>query len=242
MDLAELIPIAIRTSVFLLVFALGLGANFEEALYLLRRPAQLVKSLLAMNIIMPVVAVVLVAAFDFQYAQFLVLWAAILFSICVIARAAEPLASWNDSAARQAILKFVSDVTRVGSSTFVAPAERIAVFDNDGTLWAEQSMYFQLAFALDRVRALAPQRPEWKTQEPYASLLKGDLKGVLGGGEKALLEIVMATHAGMTTEEFEKNRARLACNRETSQIRSTLQRDGLPAYGRAAALFARERI
>ena len=84
------------------------------------------------------------------------------------------------------------------------PAERIATFDNDGTLWAEQPMYFQFLFALDRVKALAPQHPEWKDKEPFASLLKGDVKGALAGGERAMLEIVMATHAGMTTEEFEK--------------------------------------
>jgi hypothetical protein len=86
----------------------------------------------------------------------------------------------------------------------VAPGERIAVFDNDGTLWAEQPMYFQLFFALDRVKALAPQHPEWKNKEPFASLLKGDVKGALAGGEHAILEIVMATHAGMTTDEFAK--------------------------------------
>lgn len=90
-----------------------------------------------------------------------------------------------------------------GGPDFVPPAERIAVFDNDGTLWAEQPIYFQVAFALDRVKALAPQHPEWKTKEPFASLLKGDLKGALAGGERALLEIIAATHAGMTTEEFE---------------------------------------
>jgi hypothetical protein len=86
----------------------------------------------------------------------------------------------------------------------VPPAERIATFDNDGTLWAEHPMYFQLFFALDRVKALAPQHPEWKTQEPFASLLKGDVKAALAGGDKAILEIVMATHAGMTTDEFAK--------------------------------------
>ncbi len=93
-------------------------------------------------------------------------------------------------------------MTRAGGKDFVPPAERIAVFDNDGTLWAEQPMYFQLAFALDRVKALAPKHPEWKTKEPFASLLKGDLKAVLAGGERALVEIVMASHAGTTTEEF----------------------------------------
>ena len=119
-------------------------------------------------------------------------------------RAAEPLASWNDGKAKQAIVDFVAKVTKPGSPDFVPPAERIAVFDNDGTLWAEQPMYFQLLFALDRVKALAPQHPEWKEKEPFASLLRGDVKAALAGGEHAMLEIVMATHAGMTTEEFEQ--------------------------------------
>lgn len=119
-------------------------------------------------------------------------------------RAADPLPSWNDTAAKKAIVTFVEKVTKEGSSDFVPVPERIATFDNDGTLWCEQPMYFQLLFALDRVKTLAPQHPEWKTQEPFASLLKGDVKGALAGGEKSILEIVMATHAGMTTEEFEK--------------------------------------
>jgi phosphoglycolate phosphatase-like HAD superfamily hydrolase len=118
------------------------------------------------------------------------------------ARAAVPLPSWNDGASRQAIVRFVEAVTAPGGSQFVPPAERIAVFDNDGTLWAEQPLYFQLAFALDRVRALAPQHPEWRTQEPFAALLKGDVSGALAGGEHAILEIVLATHAGLTSEEF----------------------------------------
>ena len=116
----------------------------------------------------------------------------------------EPLPSWNDGAAKQAIVAFVKETTQEGSAKFVPPAERIATFDNDGTLYAEQPMYFQLIFALDRVKALAPQHPEWKDKEPFASLLKGDLKGALAGGERAMVEIVMATHAGMTTVEFEK--------------------------------------
>jgi hypothetical protein len=101
-------------------------------------------------------------------------------------------------------VEFVAKVTTEGSPDFVPVTERIATFDNDGTLWAEQPMYFQLIFALDRVKALAPQHPEWKTKEPFASLLKGDVKGALVGGEKAIAEIVMATHAGMTTGDFEK--------------------------------------
>jgi phosphoglycolate phosphatase-like HAD superfamily hydrolase len=114
------------------------------------------------------------------------------------------LPSWNDTAPKKAIIAFVEKVTREGSSDFVPPNERIATFDNDGTLWCEQPMYFQILFALDRVKALAPQHPEWKDKEPFASLLKGDLKGALAGGEKALIEIVAVTHSGMTTEEFEK--------------------------------------
>ncbi len=116
----------------------------------------------------------------------------------------DPLPSWNDGTSKKAIVAFVDKVTKAGSPDFVPPAERIATFDNDGTLWAEQPMYFQLLFSLHRVGVLAPQHPEWKTMEPFASLLKGDVKGALAGGEKAMLEIVMATHAGMTTEEFEK--------------------------------------
>ena len=116
----------------------------------------------------------------------------------------DPLPSWNDGKAKQSIIDFVADVTDEKSPEFVPPPERIAVFDNDGTLWAEQPMYFQMFFALDRVKTLAPQHPEWRSKEPFASLLKGDAAGALAGGEHAMLEIVMATHAGMTTVEFEQ--------------------------------------
>jgi len=117
---------------------------------------------------------------------------------------ADPLRSWNDGPTKRAIVEFVARVTRQGGPDFVPPAERIATFDNDGTLWAEQPMYFQLLFAIDRVKTLAPLHPEWQTKEPFASLLKGDLNGALAGGGAALLQIVVATHSGMTTEEFEK--------------------------------------
>jgi len=120
------------------------------------------------------------------------------------AQTTDALPSWNGGKTKQSIVSFVEKVTTTGSPDFVPPAERIATFDNDGTLWAEQPMYFQLFFALDRVKALAPKRPEWKGKEPFASLLKGDVKGAFAGGDKAILEIVMATHAGMTTEAFEK--------------------------------------
>jgi hypothetical protein len=124
---------------------------------------------------------------------------------CATAQPAkDPLPAWNDGPAKKSIVEFVEKVTKSGSPDFVPVPERIATFDNDGTLWAEQPMYFQLIFALDRVKALAPAHPEWKDKEPFASLLKGDVKAALAGGERAIEEIIMATHAGMTTAEFEK--------------------------------------
>jgi phosphoserine phosphatase len=105
-------------------------------------------------------------------------------------------------ASKNAIVAFVDRVTKEGSPDFVPQAERIATFDNDGTLWAEQPMYSQLLFALDRVKVLAREHPEWKTEEPFASLLKGDVKGALAGGEPAIMKIVTATHTGMTSEAF----------------------------------------
>jgi phosphoglycolate phosphatase-like HAD superfamily hydrolase len=116
----------------------------------------------------------------------------------------DPLPSWNDTATKRAIVTFVERVTKKDSPEFVPEAERIATFDNDGTLWAEQPMYFQLLFALDRVKLLAPQHPEWATEEPFASLLKGDVKSALAGGEPAILKIVMATHTGMDSVEFDQ--------------------------------------
>ena len=109
----------------------------------------------------------------------------LMLGVSIATAADDPLPSWNDGPAKQSILAFVEKVTKEGSPDFVPVPERIAVFDNDGTLWAEQPMYFQFLFALDRVKALAPQHPEWKTKEPFASLLKGDLNGALAGGEQA---------------------------------------------------------
>lgn len=129
---------------------------------------------------------------------------ALTFGGLAIAQNADPLPSWNDGKSKQAIMAFVTAVTKSGSPDFVPPAERIATFDNDGNLWSEQPMYFQLFFAVDRIKALAPQNPQWSTLEPFASLLKGDTDGVLAGGMKSVGEILMASHAGMTTEEFEK--------------------------------------
>jgi hypothetical protein len=114
----------------------------------------------------------------------------------------DPLPSWNSGAAKTAILDFVARVTREGGPDFVPVAERIAVFDNDGTLWSEQPAYFQAAFALDRVRALAREHPEWKDQQPFKSVLEGDMKSLATAGEKGLLEIVAATHASMSVSDF----------------------------------------
>ena len=119
-------------------------------------------------------------------------------------RAADPLPSWNDGLAKKTITDFVAKVTKEGGPDFVPVAARLAVFDNDGTLWSEQPVYFQFAFALDRVKALADRHPEWKEKQPFKAVLEGDLKTALAGGERALLELMMASHAGMTTEEFEK--------------------------------------
>src|SRR6266851_2078213 len=114
------------------------------------------------------------------------------------------LPSWNEGATKQSILDFVTAVTREGSPDFVPPAERIATFDNDGTLWVELPIPVQLAFALDRVKAVAPQHPEWKDKQPFKAALEGDMKALAESGEHGLLELIMATHAGMTTEEFQK--------------------------------------
>ena len=126
----------------------------------------------------------------------------VLVSAGASAAAADVLPSWNDAAARARIVAFVQTVTDPRGQGYVAPAERIAVFDNDGTLWSEQPAYFQLAFAIDRVRALAPKHPEWRTKQPFQGVLEGDLKAVAATGERGLLELVMATHANLTTEEF----------------------------------------
>jgi phosphoglycolate phosphatase-like HAD superfamily hydrolase len=114
----------------------------------------------------------------------------------------DPLPSWNDGATKQAIVDFVTAVTADGGPDYVAPGDRIATFDNDGTLWSEQPMYVQLAFALDRVKALAPEHPEWKDTEPFKSVLAGDLEGAAASGKKGLAEIIAATHAGMSTDAF----------------------------------------
>ena len=139
--------------------------------------------------------------FQFLLSGFVALF---VVSICSVANAADPLPSWNEGPAKNAILEFVAAVTEKSGKDYVEPAERIAVFDHDGTLWVEYPMYTQVLFAFDRVKELAPQHPEWKTRQPFKALLEGDMKTVGASGMKGLMEILMATHSGMTAAEFEK--------------------------------------
>jgi len=134
--------------------------------------------------------------------RLLVLGTLLALAVPAMARA-DPLQSWNDTGPKAAIVSFVEKVTREGSPDFVPEPERVAVFDNDGTLWVEHPMYTQLAFALDRVKALAPQHPEWATTQPFQAVLEGDMKTLAASGEKGLMEIIAATHSGMTTAEFQ---------------------------------------
>ena len=133
--------------------------------------------------------------------------AALFFILChlnpaAVAAGEDPLASWNNGPSKQSIINFVTTTTNPKGSDYVAPAERIAVFDNDGTLWSEKPVYFQLLFALDRVKELAPEHPEWKTTQPFQAALERDMHSLAKAGEKGLIELVMATHAGLTTTEF----------------------------------------
>jgi hypothetical protein len=136
------------------------------------------------------------------------LWAAALVGLAAItptlARAADPLPSWNDTAPKRAIVAFVEKVTKAGSPDFVPAAERIATFDNDGTLWAEQPVYFQFAFTRDRVKALVPQHPEWKTKPPFSKLISTPKEEMVAVNEHEMMEMIMAAHAGISTEEFSK--------------------------------------
>ncbi len=128
----------------------------------------------------------------------------LLIVISGISYAKDPLPSWNEGSTKQAIISFVEKVKQKNTKDFVPASERIVVFDNDGTLWLEHPIYTQLAFALDRVKELAPNHPEWKNQQPFKAVLEGDMKALESLGEKGAFELVMATHAGMTSEEFEE--------------------------------------
>jgi phosphoglycolate phosphatase-like HAD superfamily hydrolase len=115
----------------------------------------------------------------------------------------DPLPSWNDGASKKSIIDFVTKTTMEGSPGFIPVADRIACFDNDGTLWAEQPLYFQFFHAIDRVKDMAPQHPEWTKQEPFKSLLASDMRAALAGGEKALMQIIAVTQTGMSSDEFD---------------------------------------
>jgi len=136
-------------------------------------------------------------------------WHAVALGFCALlliiapARASDPLPSWNDGDTKAAIVDFVAAVTDESNENYVPPPERIATFDNDGTLWPSHPMYIQLAFALDRIKGLAPKHPEWKTKQPFKAVLDNDLKALAAAGEKGLVELIMASHAGMSTAEFE---------------------------------------
>ncbi len=130
----------------------------------------------------------------------------ILFSLMILlslTQAQEHLASWNDGKSKNSIISYVTSVTDPQSSNFIPVVDRIAVFDNDGTLWSEQPVYFQFFFAMDRIKALAPQHPEWKTTQPFKAVLEGDMKAVIASGKEGLLKLIMATHTGMSDEEFD---------------------------------------
>ncbi len=158
-------------------------------------------------------------------------------------QAQTPLASWNETASKKAIVTSSRRSPSLARRTSCRYAERIAVFDNDGTLWAEQPMYFQFLFALDRVKALAPQHPEWKGQGALRVAAQGRFESrLLAGGERSSLEIVMATHAGMTTEEFETHRQGLACDGAASQDQAALHRAGVSADAGTARLSSSQRV
>src|SRR5437762_6986654 len=136
----------------------------------------------------------------------------------------DPLPSWSDTAPKKAIVDFVEKVTKESSPDFVPLAERIATFDNDGTLWAEQPIYFQFAFAIDRVKALAPQHPEWKKQQPFAAVLSGDKEALVASGQKGLMQIMAVSHSGMSTEKFARIVAQWFARSEehTSELQSPM--------------------
>jgi phosphoserine phosphatase len=142
---------------------------------------------------------------SYRRSRFTLLAVTVLLAVSTLAQAQnDPLPSWNDGPNKHSIVEFVTRVTKEGGPDFVPVNERIATLDNDGTLWSEQPIYFQFAFALDRVKALAPQHPEWKTTQPFKAVLDGDMKALAASGEKGLVELLVTTHTGMSTDEFSK--------------------------------------
>jgi phosphoserine phosphatase len=129
---------------------------------------------------------------------------ALLLVVPASAQEADPLPSWNDGPTKEAIVAFVEKVTDEGGADYVPPADRIATFDNDGNLWAEKPVYFQLLFAIDRVKALAPEHPEWKDKQPFKAAIEGDMETLAKSGHEGIAELVMASHAGMSTQQFQQ--------------------------------------
>ena len=132
------------------------------------------------------------------------IFAGLLLSVACLAHASDVLPSWNDTASKRSIVEFVQQVTTPDSKSFVLPKDRIAVFDNDGTLWSEQPVYVQIAFLVDRIKAMAPQHPEWSATQPFKAVLEDDMDALLHSGAEGLLQLVAATHAGMTSEEYQQ--------------------------------------
>ena len=164
----------------------------------------------------------------------------LLFALALplLAQAAEPLPSWNDGPSKKNIIEFVQTVTDPSSKDFVKPEDRIAVFDNDGTLWSEQPMYFELLFALEEVKRTAPQHPEWKTTQPFQAVLENDHKALAASGLDGLMKIFGATHTGMTTEAFDDYAKTWLSSGQASEDRQAVHRDGVPADAGNARLPA----
>ena len=152
---------------------------------------------------------------------------------------ADPLPSWNEGPSRTAILELVKAVTTEGGPDFVPVSQRIATFDNDGTLWSEQPMYFQVLFVLDRVRAMAADHPDWKARQPFKAALDGDMKALAAAGERGIVQLIMATHTGMTVDEFAATVREWTDDGATPHDEAPVHADDLPTDGRAPELPAR---
>jgi hypothetical protein len=150
----------------------------------------------------------------------------------------DPLPSWHEGPRKMRIISFVATISDPGNDAYVKPSARIAVFDNDGTLWAEKPIYVQLAFALARIREIAPQHPQWQREEPFAAVLNGDLETVMAGGEAALGKIIAASHSGMTARRVQRCCQPLVGRGEAPRDGSALHRNGLSTHARADSLFA----
>ncbi|MEJ0041135.1 MAG: hypothetical protein WDM81_02390 [Rhizomicrobium sp.] len=181
------------------------------------------------------------AAWQRRILPVLLVWF-LLLGVGGAAPAADPLPSWNDGPVKTRIEAFVAAAVQPGGAGFIEPSDRIAMFDNDGTLWAEQPLYFQFLFALDRVKALAPQHPEWKTQQPFKAVLDGDLKTLAASGEKGLVALLMATHTGMTTDRFTVAVTNWLATARHPGLKRAYTDLVLSADARASGLSARQRL